>query len=150
MRSLRSGPHTSHSLLQVGAVGGGRHGGRSRSHQPGGLRDLVTDLRVQPGPQSVVGVLVGLEPRAGLVLRQVDGGGDLLLPRYIAVRLLTVIGAAVTTDLDLIMGGISWTNGSANNTHSDGATEQRMFFFLTLQRMFTAMESGNLKAWKKA
>ena len=25
-----------------------------------------------------------------------------------------------------------------------------MFFFFTLQRMFTAMESGNLKAWKKA
>ena len=146
--SLRSGPHTPHRLLQL--LAGGRQGGAgpgAGGHQAGRLGDLV----VQPGPD-LVRSLVSLKPWPGLVLGQVDGGGDLLFSRNVTVRLLTVIRAAVTADLNLVMGSISRANGSANNRHSDGATEHRMFyvFFFTLQRMFTAMESGNLKAWKKA
>ena len=103
---LRPGPDAPDGLLQ--AV---RDGVRGGGHQAGGLGDLVTDLGVQPGSQSVVGVLVRLEPGARLVLGQVDGGGDLLLPGHVAVGLLAVVWAAVAADLDLYNIGIL-----ANNT----------------------------------
>ena len=137
LRSLRPGPHTAYRLLQV--VRGRRHGGPGAgSHQAGRLGDLV----VQPG-SDLVRSLVSLKPWPGLVLGQVDGGGDLLLSRNVTVRLLTVIRAAVTADLNLVMGSISRTNGSANNRHSDGATEHSMFY------VFFSPCSGCLRPWNQ-
>ena len=147
--NLRPGPHAPHGLLQAvrDGVGGG-------GHQAGGLGDLVTDLGVQPGSQSAVGVLVGLEPGARLVLGQVDGGGDLLLPGHVAVGLLAVVWAAVAADLDLynipILANNTGSVQSSVQSAEDFSSLILCNIFFTLQRMLTAMESGNLKAWKKA
>ena len=128
LRSLSPGPHTPHRLLQL--LGGGRQGGAGAGaggHQASRLGDLV----VQPG-SDLVRSLVSLKPRPRLVLGQVDGGGDLLLPGNIAVRLLTVVRTPVPADLNLVMGSISRTNGSANNSNSDAAEHKKFYIFFYL------------------
>ena len=72
-----------------------------------------------------------------------------------------MVGAAVPADLNLIMGRLHWEytgqciakiplRSAVRAVVHEGFLSEFVEYFFTLQRMFTAMESGNLKAWKKA
>ena len=65
------------------------------------LRNLVGQLLPRVHPLGGGGGLLGLIAGAGPVLGDVDGGGDLLLPRLVAVWLLAVVRAAKPANLNL-------------------------------------------------
>ena len=64
------------------------------------MRNLVGKLLIDPF-DLLVPLLVGFKSWPWPVLRDVYGGGHLLFPGHVAVRLLTMVRAPVSADLNL-------------------------------------------------